>query len=133
MFLFDRGFVGLRKPHEGFREVFVALWFILVDEAVPEFHEADFTRGAVCKVFQCFFVFDHEPVFGDFVFCFGEFFVWTDFAFASAAVKVSGDGGFEFSSLAKVSGESGRGGVRSDDFGDWDEVYGCWFFDGRGY
>jgi hypothetical protein len=103
--------VVLREPHEGFREVLVALWFVLIDEPVPEFHEANFTWGAVCKVFERFFVFDHEPVFRDFVFCLGEFFVWADFALASAAVKVAVDGGFEFSSLAKVRGALAVGGT----------------------
>ena len=44
-------FVGMRETDEGFGEVFVALGFVLVDEAVPEFHEADFSGGAVGEVF----------------------------------------------------------------------------------
>jgi len=42
VFIEDCGFVGVSKAHEGLGKVFVALWFILIDEAVPEFHEADF-------------------------------------------------------------------------------------------
>lgn len=131
MFLFN-GWLAFRESHQRFGEVFVSLWFVLIDEPVPELHKADFTGSAVCKVLQSFFMFDHEPVFGDFVFCFGEFFVWADFALASAAVKVSVEGSFEFSSLAMVRGRCWKG-LRSEDFGDWDKVYGCWFFDGRWY
>ena len=44
-------FVGMGETDEGFGEVFVALGFVLVDESVPEFHEADFSGGAVEEVF----------------------------------------------------------------------------------
>ena len=50
MFIDDCAFVGVREAHEGLGKVFVALWFVLVDEAVPEFHKADFALSTVRKV-----------------------------------------------------------------------------------
>jgi hypothetical protein len=47
----DDVFVGMGETDEGFGEVFVALWFILIDESVPEFHKADFSGCAIEEVF----------------------------------------------------------------------------------
>jgi hypothetical protein len=50
-----------------------------------------------------FFVFYHEPVFCDVVFCFGEFFVWAHASFSSTAVKFTIRGCLECPSFPDIS------------------------------
>src|SRR5208282_4888647 len=82
-------------------------------EAIPKFHESDFSWCAICEIFQSlmleiqrvscyFFMFDHEPVFCDVVFRFREFFVWADTSFTATAVEFSVCWGLEGTSSSKL-------------------------------
>jgi hypothetical protein len=40
------------ETNEGFREVFISLWTVLINESIPEFHEPYLSGCAICEVIE---------------------------------------------------------------------------------